>query len=326
MVYTVADIPMWSLNAVISPNHKERTSIISLISMFSFIGLITASAATMPLLIKLGGPESPESYSKVALVFGIFCVISMSCIFFFTKERVESKKEKISIKDSFSTITQNKPLLLIILSFLLIISLLTITQGIMVFFAEYNLGDSKLVTTLTFALFIPLLFGTGLTGIIANKIGKKKTYIISSVLRALAALIYYFIGYQNLTLVYVFMGLNGFFMAFPAVLLTSMIADSVDFSEWKTGIRSEGLVFSMRTFTAKLGSAVGGGLSALLLGFYHFVPKQAIQSPETLQGIFNIFSLFTFIAVLVSLIPILFYDLPEEKLLKIKEELRGSDA
>jgi len=325
MAYTLADIPMWSMTSVITKDSNEKTSIISLISIFSFIGVIGISVAAVPLLEAFGGIGSASAYRTVAIIMAVICAAGMITMFFTTKERVKPENRTVTLKESFGALIKNKPLMLIIVSFIVTNSIMAITQAITVFFAEYNLGNAELVPLITMSMFIPLLIGTGLTGLVSKRIGKKKTLIFSSLLRAVSLLALYFTGFTNLTTVLVFNAISGFFLAFPLVLLTSMISDCVVFSEWKTGIRGDGLSFSMRTFMAKLASAIGGGLSAVLLAAYGYVSSQPVTE-FTQAGIFNMMSLFPAIAAFVGIIPIFFYTLTQEKVEKMTLEIEERKA
>lgn len=322
MIFTGADIPMWSLTSVITDDREERTGITSLISLFSFIGILGASLLVVPLLQAFGGESSASAYQRVAVIFGVFGAVTMMGIFFSTKERVQPvKKERITFKETLQTLYKNKPLLLIMLALLISTTAMTLLSAMMIFFAKYNLGDAAYVTNLMGAIFLPLMIGTALTNVVARRIGKKRTFMITSLLRVVTLIAFFFMGYDNLTLVYVMMGLNGFFSAFPTVLLTAMISDSVDYAQWQLGIRSEGLAFSMRTFTAKLASAISGGFSALLLSVVAFVPNGTVQPASALSGFFNTLTLYSAILIALGIVPMIFYTLTEEKMDEIKTAL-----
>jgi len=249
-------------------------------------------------------------------------MITMMLIFFTTKERVKPDKVKSSVKESFKVIFKNKPLMLVIASFVISMSIMTITQAVMVFFAQYNLGDAGLVPVITIAMFIPLLLGTALAGPLAKKLGKKKLFIYSNILRAVALFAFFFVGYQSLPFVLLFVALNGFLVGIPLVLLTAMLADGVVYAQWKLGIRNDGLVFSMRTFMSKISSAIGGGLAAFLLGIYGYVAN-AEQTQQTLNGIFHMNTIWPAVATVLGIIPFLFYDLTDKKVIEITAELEA---
>jgi Na+/melibiose symporter-like transporter len=229
------------------------------------------------------------------------------------------------VKESFKVIFKNKPLLLIIISFVIIMSITTIMQAVMVFFAKDNLGDANLVPVLTIALFLPLLAGTALTGTLAKRFGKKNLFIFVNLARVVISFVFLAVGYSNLMLVLVFIGLNGFLLGIPTVLLTAMLSDSVVYAQWKLGIRNDGLVFSMRTFMSKISSAIGGGLAAFLLGAYGYIANSQ-QSQQALTGIFHMNTIWPAVATVIGIIPFFFYDLTDEKVEKITAELESQGA
>ena len=72
--------------------------------------------------------------------------------------------------------------------------------------------------------------------------------------------------------------------ALAGVSTTVMLADTVDYGEYKCGVRSEAIVFSVQTFTAKFGSAIAGFIGAMVLSLEGSVPN-AVQTPETVLGL-----------------------------------------
>ena len=104
-------------------------------------------------------------------------------------------------------------------------------------------------------------------------------------------------------------------------MLTAMLADSVVYAQWKLGIRNDGLVFSMRTFMAKISSAVGGGLAAFLLGIYGYSGEAAVQTQRALTGIFHMNTIWPAVATVIGIIPFFFYSLTDEKVAEITAEL-----
>jgi sugar (glycoside-pentoside-hexuronide) transporter len=318
MVYTLCDTPIWSLTSVMTNDSNQKTGLISLITIFGFIGIIGVSVAFVPMLQVFGGTGSSFAFQKTVTIFSCIAGAAMMFIFFSTKERVEPAKKMITVKESLGALIHNKPLMLILISFVITSSITTIMQSIALFFAQYNLGDAGLISMLTMVMFIPLVVGSALTAVISKKLGKKRTLIVSAILRAIILFAFYITGYSNLTAVFIFYALNGLLIGMSTILLTSMIADCVVYSEWKMGIRADGLSFSMRTFVAKISGAIGGGLSAVILAAYGYTANQPI-SDFTQKGIFNIISLFPAIAALAGVIPIFFYTLTQSKV----EEMTG---
>ena len=104
-----------------------------------------------------------------------------------------------------------------------------------------------------------------------------------------------------------------------------MLADTADYSEWKTGRRADGLVFSAGTFATKMGFAVGGMFVMIVLGWFGFVANEA-QSESSLTGIRLSMSLIPAAVVLVGMVGFARYPLTNAKLTTMAADLRARRA
>jgi glycoside/pentoside/hexuronide:cation symporter, GPH family len=105
-------------------------------------------------------------------------------------------------------------------------------------------------------------------------------------------------------------------------LIWAMYADILDYSEWKTGRRATGLIFSSSSMSQKMGWTLGGALAGWVLGAYGF-EANAEQSEESLQGIRLMLSFYPAIGALLSAIFIYFYNLNEKFMKKVGVELEA---
>ena len=109
-------------------------------------------------------------------------------------------------------------------------------------------------------------------------------------------------------------------MAFPLVITWSMAPDTVDYSEWKTGIRAEGTMFGSFSFVQKLASAIAGSLSAAILAATGYVPD-GVQSPQALKGISSMMTTIPAVCCVLCMICICFYRLDSKKMEEILADL-----
>jgi GPH family glycoside/pentoside/hexuronide:cation symporter len=105
-------------------------------------------------------------------------------------------------------------------------------------------------------------------------------------------------------------------------LLWSMYADIADYSEWKTGRRATGLIFSSSSMSQKFGWSIGGALTGWLLALYGF-EANAIQTTETQTGIRLMMSVLPAIGTILSVVFISIYPLTESKLKEITGNLNA---
>ena len=103
-------------------------------------------------------------------------------------------------------------------------------------------------------------------------------------------------------------------------LLWSMYADIADYSEWKTGRRATGLIFSSSSMSQKFGWSIGGALTGWLLAFFGFQANVS-QTIEAQEGIRLMLSFLPAIGTLLSVVFIYFYPLTEQKIKEITSEL-----
>lgn len=109
------------------------------------------------------------------------------------------------------------------------------------------------------------------------------------------------------------------------VLINSMNADTIEYGEWITGQRNEGVITSTRTLVVKIASTIQGITLAAVLGMTGYVPG-AEQAAGTL-GIFHfVVSMLTGLVMFAGVIPMFFYDLTEEKHAQITAELVARKA
>ena len=131
----------------------------------------------------------------------------------------------------------------------------------------------------------------------------------------------WFIGYDNFAVVIGLTFVIGVLLGVPLVLRTSMLADTVEYVEIRTGKRSEGVIFSTLTFTSKLKIGVAAFLSGLILKLINYVPNVE-QSVGTLIGIFSMHTILPALGCILTIIPLFFYNLSDNQHRAIIEKLK----
>src|SRR5690606_34710110 len=103
-------------------------------------------------------------------------------------------------------------------------------------------------------------------------------------------------------------------------LLWAMMADVADYSEWKTGRRSTGFVFSGLVFALKAGLGFGGAIAGWLLASYGYTAATS-RAPEVLEGIRSMVSIYSAIPFALGVLCMLFYPLPKKVIQEIATDL-----
>ena len=324
MAYTSLDIPLWTMSSRMTVDSEERQSLIGLGRIFNILGSAVPVALAVPLKQALGGGNEGRGYFLTAIVFGLFAVPFMLQGFHGTRERTDlSDGTKPGISEILRAVFKNSPLLLLLASSILAVFInLPVSAGI--YFATYALGDEGLFAVLAGTVLLSAVVGSLLAPPLARRFSSRNILIVTSAASMVLFIAGWFIGYASLPLVIVLAFVIGTLLGIPLVLRTSMLADTVEFAEMKTGKRTEGIIFSTLTFTGKLKLGVAAFLSGLVLKFADYVPNAA-QSPRSLEGIFLMLTLIPALGCLLTIVPLLFYRLSDEDHKRIVETLEGKE-
>ena len=335
--FTVQDVPFWGMSAVVSPLENERNKLLSTARIFCTIGGIVPTLLVGAFTDKLG---LSKGYLLSAVLISVAGTSLSWLAFFGTKERVEDKKDKITVKEYFVAYTKNKPLILIIISSILGSAML-MAQTSGAYLANYLFSAYKkqfpVQTVMTVAIGAGMMVAMVLMPVLRKKMSLKAIYISSAFFGAAVHLIMYFIGYSNF---YLFLGMlifAGLPLGIFNVITYAMIADSVDYLEWKTGRRSEGACFACQTFISNLTAGISNFITTQVLDVFGYIQPERIrdaagkltevvqtQSVRTLDGMFIMVTVIPAISLALCAIPMFFNDYSGKKKEEIQKALEKS--
>jgi GPH family glycoside/pentoside/hexuronide:cation symporter len=197
------------------------------------------------------------------------------------------------------------------------------------YYFKYVVHRDELFEVFAAATAIAMIAGIALTGPLSRFLrGKKYAYITIMAASHLLVMLFYFIPPTNVPLLFTLSLLIGFILGPQSPLLFAMYADTVDFSEWKTGRRATGLIFAAATFALKVGGAFAGWITGLLLTRFGYAANQA-QSAESTHGIVLLMSFVPGAIGLLAAGTLVFYQLDEGFMRRIATDLavrRGTNA
>lgn len=354
---TMGDVPSQGIAAALTPNPTERTNVVSISNTFKQVGF-SACVVIVPIvcLIVPGGSQvfgfegdtdtpmiAPE-YFWVAVLTAVLGCALFALIPLFNKERVVTQSaEKTTAKDMINALKNNKPLMLVIVSYFLGFGR-QMAMGIQVQAANVLLGSQNLVAVLGIVTAVGSMISMALCPLLIKKLNEKKAYILLSVYGFVASIFSFVIGHfwfsnpSNIVLTVLFYAslfLIG--LQFGAVTLMPMImtADAVDYYEYETGKRMEGTAYSILTLTIKVCLALGTALGLVFIQFSGYSETVAQISAGTATGFTNqtkdiVFFAYTAmpgILALLSIIPMFKYDIvgkKKEEITKALAERRGT--
>lgn len=332
MVYTAINVPYASLLGVMTADGDERTSFASFRMLFAFGGSILVVAIFQPLvdLFKKGVAET-SAYQLTMVVIGLLAIGFFMFTFLWTRERITPPREQQnSLKDDLKNLMKNTPWFVLLGAGVMTLIFNSIRDGVAVYYFKYYIVDDTAVAlskmTFTFStLYILLGQITNLLGVasakfVSSKLGKRKTFMYAMIAAAGLSVLFYFCTKEQVVFVYALQALISFCAGIIFPLLWSMYADSADWSEWKTGRRATGLVFSASSMTQKLGWTLGGSVTLWLLALYGF-KANVDQSAETIHGLKVMLGIIPAIAALLSGLFMIWYKLDAKTMATIEKDL-----
>ena len=322
-VFTAINLPYSSLGAVMSSDSYERAGLNSYRFIFAFIGQLIVSGTALSLALFFGKGDQAKGYQITLILFSIISFILFMITFRTTRERVQPPKEqKESLREDFRNLLKNRPW--VILFFVGIISFVMFAmQNLsLAYYFKYYIGKEEGVQLFNVIGTIALIVVIPLSKPLAERFGKRNVFLASSLLSGLFFMLLFLPGLGNIKLNYTFNILAKMAYAPAVPLLWTMLADTADYSEWKSGRRSTGLVFSAATFAQKAGWGIGGALAGWMLALFKFVPNVE-QTDTAITGIKLMISVIPGILYMSCSILLFFYNIDKKTCLIMKEELEA---
>lgn len=319
-VYAFSDIPFWSLSTVISNDSQTRTKLITTANLGVYVG-IGMSAIIFPLLLSMlknNGSQAKQYMMATALLM----VVSFICMrigYLFTKERVEPvEREPLRVKDVVTALKANRYMFIVLIIYFMNI-FMNIVQGIIHYFFIYNMNNGELMSVFGLLGSIAII-GFFFIPMLTRRFQKRQLLIVFIVCEMITRIIFYIVGYESVTLVLIFLCMTIFWSSMVGPLVSTMLAETVEYSEVKTGKRAEAIVFGGQTFAGKLSIAFAGALTGGILTFIGYVPNAA-QSVETLQGIFITIALLPIVGCVIRIVLLIPYKFTEDEYAKCVKAL-----
>ena len=327
MAYTAINIPYGSLASVMTSDPVERTSL----STFRSIGAILANLILMgvaPKLVFADGGASAAGFLKAAVIFAVISNICYFLAFKMTTERIQhnvndESKEKVSLGKSVSMLFKNRALVgIMVASFGLLLAMF-LPQSLNPYLYKDYFGNANLVGPASLLSMIPSFLVIPFGGKLVAKYGKKE---VTAAGFAIATIGYGLLFFLPITNPYIFIAINcfaGIGTGLINLLVWALVGDAIDYQEYITGKREEGIVYAAYSLVRKLSQAVVGGVSGFALGIIGYQSGAAQQTAEVANGVKNIITAVPFFGVILGLLAMIFiYNLTKSRLEEVNNELK----
>lgn len=327
VLYTGINTPVTSILSALTPDPQERVTLTSFRMFGSKLGVALVNLTALWLVQFFGHGNDRKGYMIVMPIYAIGSILLFLLAFRNLEEVVHEKKQSLPIRDSLRAVKGNWPWIIIFVSSFFFWIAFVARVSIAPFFFEYVLHRKDLISPAFLLDFISLGTAFGLP-FFCRWTSKRNVWLIGLVGMVVGQLIMA-VGLRNqLSLAWIMAGwafgmfISGMAMAIPF----SILSDSVDYGEWKTGVRAAGFLTAIgAAFCLKAGGGLGQALPGWILQACHYVPKVE-QKPQSLHGIE--FSTVWLPAIFFALaaLPVLFYQKYESLEPQIHAELEARRA
>lgn len=321
--FTIVSVPYSSLTARITDDSDERTKLTTARMLAASFGTFSISALAFPIVLYFGGGEEALGFVYLGLIAGLVAVIILSITIYFVEERSFefTKAELPNFSKVFKSVSNNYPFWIVFSAILILISTYLMFNNNLIYFSKYALGFHEYQ-----GLILGVLSGTNLLAIpiwafLAIKIGKKNTWMTSMAFLFVGFLIFYFYPISELNELLYILGFIGFANGATGVLFWSMLPDTIEYGEWRTGIRTESSLYGFMTFAQKGAIAIAIAILGTVLTKIGFEPNKE-QTAQTLSDLKSLMSIIPLIGVFISFVLVCFYPIDKKFHQKLIDEIR----
>ncbi|HEY1963028.1 MAG TPA: MFS transporter [Rhizomicrobium sp.] len=286
LAYTGVTIPYTSLNARLTDNSDERSTIAGFRMIFGVLAALTVSYVTYPIVAAVGGHDTARGYTWAAVVFAGIATALYPLVYFVTREPPEpdASEGKLDLRGYWRALAPNRAFwVLMIATCAAFVCSVALGKSVLYYF-KYYLKDEAATRYALVAMAAIGLVVIPMWVYITKLIGKRNVWFVAAawglaMLALFAAIDIRSAWTMTIWLIAAISGSLGLSFTF-----WSMLPDTVEYGEWATGHRTESFIFGLGQFFLKVALGVGAGLFGWLLDHVGYVANVP-QSPATLVGI-----------------------------------------
>ena len=312
VLFTGINLPYATLTALMTQDQYER----SVLSIFRMIlatcGTLFIKTCTLP-VVKFFGDDA-RAWTYTFVVFGALEIITFMITFLFTRERVntsEDKRMSIPISLGFKALVKNKYWFMATLNLVLIFIAQGVNGSSEVYYAKEVLGNGNLVGTFSVALQVTQIVCMFFIAGFVKKFGKRNVLMTGAAIMIMGYGIMG-IGAERLPVLIAGCMLRGVGNAGISACMFAMVTDTIEYGEWKTGIRTEGLINSAASFGQKIGNGLSNVVMGAILAAGGYVGTAATQTASAISAIKVSYIYEPIVLTVAQIIVLAFYHLDKE--------------
>lgn len=303
VAYTMINVPYGSLHSVITEDPKQRTTL----STFRSIGAALPAVLVMilPKLVYKDNVLSANSLFIVAVVFSIAAFFTFFALRKMVTERVvrEDKVQKVSYISTVKSFFTNRAMVGITIATVAVVIFYNSSMSVNNLVFQFYFNDAEKASLAMIASYLPLVAFMPFASNIVAKIGKKKLLTVSGLVSVIAGVVMLVLpitpDFKGIIIYVVgLMFVNTGCCVFQ-IIVWAMVADCIEDSYRKKGVREEGSLYALYSFFRKLAQGIGSALVALSLSSVGYIESSAVQTAEVSANIKNLYIILLIVGLAV---------------------------
>lgn len=326
--YTVVNVPYGAMTAAMTLSASERSSITGYRMFFAIVATLFVAGATKPLVGLF--PDEQTGFRGTIAIYGILTILFTLVTVVSVKEKYGSTGEgDFTLGDIKRIILSNRPFLFLSIGTVLHLASVAIVASMLNYYFKYVIGREDFIPIAFLCLLGSAVAALPVWVLISNRFGKKKAFNTGMLIMAVSLLPWYFPGFTSIPLLVTLLITGGAGMSTIYLSPWAMVPDTVEYSQWKTGLRREGILYGFFYFGQKLSAGTAllvSGVGLQLSGYVQPKGQAVVQSASALAGIRTLTGLIPVILILAGAYFISRYPITREmhegivRDLKLKEE------
>ena len=319
--YAFINLPYSALGAVMTDDTYERAGLNTYRFIAGFSGQFIVTGLALTLANFFGHGNKAQGFQYTVFLFAVLSLVFFFITFQTTKERVQPPKaQKNSLKEDIRNLFNNKAWVILAIVGIVSFIMFAMQNAAIAYYFKYYLGKEDNVQLFNVIGTVALIVALPLSKPLAKRFGNKNVFIGSSLISGLFFILIYVCGVKDITTIYIFNIIAKMAYAPAVPLLWTMIADSADYGEWKSGRRSTGLYFSAAVFAQKAGWGIGAAIAGWILTLSQFV-LNVTQTASAITGIKLLVSVIPGILYMSCAIFMIFYKIDKQTTDQMKIDL-----
>lgn len=320
---TAVYMPYFALTPELSEDYDERTQVTSFRMLFNIIGGLIAYTLPMMLI----GSVSPANADRLILmgaVFGAVAAIPYLVVFFSTKERKDFVPEQPpKLIPSLKSALKNKPFIFAAGIYLVTWLTIIILETNLLIYIKYGVLRESQSSIIMAVMFITAIIALPFWTWISKKGNKRKAYMIGVAFWAVVMCALVLVRPETpFWVLLVMCFLVGIGLSAAQVLPWAIIPDAIEWDEYQTGERHEGVFYSLITLLGKIANSIAVPVSLMVLELTGYVANAAQQPKSTLTGLKIMIGPIPALLLITGILFAYFYPLSREKYTHIVSELQ----